>query len=267
MPQVIKNTWLNYIQKTTSQQMEQPLTDLVKVSEYLSLPQQFHNFFRHSIPMMYIVDYTTGQYRVASDSVQGVLGYRVTDFTEGGVGFTIEKYHPDDLRLFNEQIFPDRLNILKSMPPEQHKDYIFSFTYRLKDGHGTFTNLLQRNCFVHSDAKGNPLLSMGMVINLEHHCSSNPVTQSIERMATGVNPFPDLIEKKHYYLYEEDRFFSEREKEILKLSIEGLTHKEIAARLFVAEGTVLQHRKNMLRKSNTKNVAELVGYAFKNQLL
>ncbi len=76
-----------------------------------------------------------------------------------------------------------------------------------------------------------------------------------------------LVAKKAYYLNSEDGVFSKRELEILKWTIEGLTHKVIADKLFIAPGTVLLHRKNMLGKSGARNVAELVGYAFRNHLV
>lgn len=49
-----------------------------------------------------------------------------------------------------------------------------------------------------------------------------------------------------------------REKEILSFIAEGLSSKQIAARLFISENTVNNHRKNMLAKTGARSSAEMV---------
>jgi DNA-binding NarL/FixJ family response regulator len=49
-----------------------------------------------------------------------------------------------------------------------------------------------------------------------------------------------------------------REKEILSFIAEGLSSKQIAAKLIISENTVSNHRKNMLKKSGAKSSAELI---------
>ena len=55
-----------------------------------------------------------------------------------------------------------------------------------------------------------------------------------------------------------------REKEVLKLIVDGYSNKEISEELFIAESTVHNHRNNMLKKLNVKNTAGLVKYWFVN---
>ena len=54
-----------------------------------------------------------------------------------------------------------------------------------------------------------------------------------------------------------------REEEVLKLMAKGLTSLEIADQLFIAENTVESHRKNLFRKLEAKNMAELIKKASK----
>lgn len=51
-----------------------------------------------------------------------------------------------------------------------------------------------------------------------------------------------------------------REKEVIKLIIDGLTNEQIAEKLFLSPLTVSTHRKNVLSKLNLKNTAMLVKY-------
>lgn len=59
----------------------------------------------------------------------------------------------------------------------------------------------------------------------------------------------------------EKDFFSQREKEVLELLARGFSTKDIARELFITEKTVETHRKNMAKKANVKNTAELVAFA------
>ncbi len=52
-----------------------------------------------------------------------------------------------------------------------------------------------------------------------------------------------------------------REREVLKLLVEGKRTKEIAAALYISPHTVRRHRSNIMEKLNIKNLADLVKYA------
>ena len=52
-----------------------------------------------------------------------------------------------------------------------------------------------------------------------------------------------------------------REKEILELIADGMTNGEIAAHLFISVSTVDTHRKNLLAKFESKNIASLIKMA------
>ena len=54
-----------------------------------------------------------------------------------------------------------------------------------------------------------------------------------------------------------------RELEVLNLLSQGYSSKEISQKLFISPNTVEYHRKQLLRKSGAKNVAQLIGYAFR----
>ena len=51
---------------------------------------------------------------------------------------------------------------------------------------------------------------------------------------------------------------SKREREIVSFLEKGFTTKEIAEQLFLSNHTVDTHRRNILRKSEVKNTAQLI---------
>jgi DNA-binding NarL/FixJ family response regulator len=60
---------------------------------------------------------------------------------------------------------------------------------------------------------------------------------------------------------------TQRERQILELICQGLNSTEIAARLFLSERTVDNHRANLLDKTGCRNSLSLVLYAFRNNLI
>ena len=52
-----------------------------------------------------------------------------------------------------------------------------------------------------------------------------------------------------------------------KLLSTGYNSKEIGEKIFISSNTVEYHRKQLLRKTNSRNVAELIGKAYRTGLL
>lgn len=62
------------------------------------------------------------------------------------------------------------------------------------------------------------------------------------------------------------RPLTDREHEVLKLLSKGLISKEIAEVLKISKNTVENHKQNIFSKTSTKNLAELVAFAHKQDL-
>jgi len=60
---------------------------------------------------------------------------------------------------------------------------------------------------------------------------------------------------------------SKREQEIIDLLSLGLSSKEIAQKLYISRETVSSHRKNILSKTDSSNVASLIRFAFEKGIL
>lgn len=260
-------SWVDYINTMQSRAV---LPEQLKIDDMERMLNTHHHSggaFYHALPFIYLMDYTTGGYPKTSRTAKALFGYEPHQLTDGGIAFTLDKYHKDDMRLFNEQIFPDRLAILKKIPPEEHHKYIFSYSFRFRNIRNEYVNVMQRNCFIKSDAKGGPLMSLGILTSIDHFRTSNPVIQVVEKMGGYPGEAPEIIYKKAFYLNEEDKLFTAREKEVLLWTADGLTSREIAEKLCLSENTIINHRRNMQTKSNTKNVVELVSFAHRQHII
>lgn len=60
---------------------------------------------------------------------------------------------------------------------------------------------------------------------------------------------------------------SEREKEVVRLVVRGLSNKEIAEQMFISANTVMTHRRNIARKTQIHSPAGLTIYAIVNGLI
>lgn len=61
----------------------------------------------------------------------------------------------------------------------------------------------------------------------------------------------------------DQKLLTAREKEVLRLIVEGKSNKEIADVLFISVRTVERHRANIMDKLNLKNTADLIKYGIR----
>jgi DNA-binding CsgD family transcriptional regulator len=258
-----RDSWLSYmdgLKGKTSQEEQHRLTGF---DDFFNANRFVNSFLRHSIPFFYLLDYKTGLYINMSENF---AGYDSEAFLKNGINHTLEIYHTNHLRVFDKEIFPDRLAILKEIRPEEYKNHVFSYNMRIKNRNGEYENFLQRSCFL-PDTSGNPVCSMGILININHYNSDNPIIQTVDKIGGSVLNQNQTIYKKAYYLNEEDKLFSKREKEVLLWMADGLSSKMIAQKLFVSEHTVINHRRNMQNKVNAPNAIALVNFAIRNGIV
>ena len=56
---------------------------------------------------------------------------------------------------------------------------------------------------------------------------------------------------------------TKRELEVLELLSRGFNSKDISEELFISPNTVDYHRRQLLKKTESRNIAELIGNAFR----
>ena len=69
------------------------------------------------------------------------------------------------------------------------------------------------------------------------------------------------------FLEEMNERLSDRELDVLQQIVKGLSTQEIADKLFISRRTVEGHRANLISKTATRNVVDLVIYAIRNHLV
>lgn len=106
---------------------------------------------------------------------------------------------------------------------------------------------------------------------LKRSADSIEVNHCLEQVLGGKTYYTHEVQKKllnnSFDLLKSPVRFSDREWEVLKLICKGYATKKIADSINLSANTVEDYRKSLLRKTSTKNTAELVDYAHRNGLV
>jgi DNA-binding NarL/FixJ family response regulator len=111
------------------------------------------------------------------------------------------------------------------------------------------------------------MINAGVKGFIQKKATKPELQQAITDVFKGGNYFSQEIIKQlafktvKHQLHEE---LTTRENDVLNLVCKGHTSQEIAQKLFISIKTVEVHRTNIFRKVNTRNIAELIIWAVKN---
>lgn len=123
------------------------------------------------------------------------------------------------------------------------------------------------------------VMKLGAKGYLTKKCAGENIIEAIEAVYQGQEYFCDAVREKIFNsftqnnpklnkpLYVENPILSAREIEIITLISLEYSGKEISEQLFISMNTVETHRKNIMKKLQTKNTIGLVKYALKNNLI
>ena len=116
----------------------------------------------------------------------------------------------------------------------------------------------------------NQSLKAGVLGYMTKNCSATELIDAVVAVSKGEQAFGKSVSKLMIGRYadqakqkndKEEKPITKREKEILKLIVEGYTSPEIAKILFISSRTVETHRSNLMNKLDLKNTAALVRFA------
>ena len=216
----------------------------------------------------FVIDYSKKKYVLLKGNIKKTTGHLPDDFFGGGLDFIMDIVNRDDFKVYNDHIFKDSMGILKNIPHNEQHLYTFSHNFRLKTKDGQHICSLQRGSYITSRETGLPTHCYGTFQDISAFKSTTTVIHSIDKSSSGPNGVGHENLLTHYYYPNlEDQRLTRREKEILCWIAEGLSIKQAAHKLHIAESTVTNHRKNIMRKTNTKNVAQLIAYAVRHEII
>lgn len=90
------------------------------------------------------------------------------------------------------------------------------------------------------------------------------LAEALERVSLGECVISHHIKSK---LPPETSQFTEREFQLFRLLMQGITTKDIAERLNISPRTAEKHRENLFKKADVQNIAQLIELGYKWQIL
>ena len=109
------------------------------------------------------------------------------------------------------------------------------------------------------------LLRAGATGYIVKGAAPNDLVSAVRAVAAGqAYLYPSLA---RLLAKEPDTVLSARELEVLQLTAQGLTAREVGKKLSISSNTVERHRANIMSKLGVSNRAELIRYAIRRGLL
>jgi DNA-binding CsgD family transcriptional regulator len=249
---------IHYLKKETD------IQEIMGFFNYLNrFRSNFHLFRDH---IFYVIDYTRRTHILMTGAVVQVSGYQPGDFLNGGVDFIIDIFHKDDFKIWNSEVFTSILGFLAQQPHEDHQSFVFDVTYRMRNKSGKTFTAMQKGSYITDPKTLLPLYSYGVAFDISHLKNDTSMLRLISRYDDHNDEYHPLA-TDYYYPDPELSQLTRREKEILSWMADGYSTKQIADKFRLSGHTVVNHRKNMMRKTNCKNTAELIAFAIRRRII
>lgn len=208
----------------------------------------------------YIFDFVQMRYLYCSESIRDIMGgFTARDWIERGPEWVLTRVYPEDVRRLKD-LHQALFDFYYTIPVAEREGYKYVWECRIVRKDEKVIWLMQQGTFIEIDPEGRPMLTFDTISETTHHKKDNSMTLTMFRHEDN----PTL---KLYFPITGNGPFSKREIELIKLLAEGHSSKEIAEKLFISPHTVDTHRRNMLKKSGTKDSSKLVVYARENGLI
>ena len=195
------------------------------------------------------------QFDYVDANVKNVLGIDSKDFN---LDYFFNQVHPEDLEKLHLKEDTARGFLYEKITPAEIPFYKVVYLLRLKDVAGNYKTILHqsRAINVSDDGKIQQVLTVHSDVTFLDIPFNNKISFISQQK---LNYY--AIEKDGKYQFTENSFkniFTKREVEIIKHISEGKTYSQIAALLFRSINTISYHKKNIFRKSECNNSAQLI---------
>lgn len=240
-----------------------------KIAKYQSgsIPSDFEiKVYKKLLELFHVGDYYYYIFNTANSNVEytsegfeRVLGHSPDIFT---VEWILENMHPlDKPRFFEyEKLVTEFFNQLN---PEKVLKYKVSYDYRIKTKNGSYKWILQQVTTIQTDENGSVIRVVGVHTDISH-LKNNQKPSGLSFLGLDGEPSFLNVQDGKSLLNESSEKFTNKEKQILKLVVEGNTSKEISEILNKSIHTINSHRKNIFQKTESKTVAELIAKTIEN---
>lgn len=164
-------------------------------------------------------------------------------------------FHPGDRMLWCRDVFPDILKFIVSEPTIRPSDYRFIFNHRYIMKDGSISQFMHEGSIAIDEDKCMPVLNLNVFFEIADIKSDETIILTIFRYSAE-HGYRKVFTK--VYANTDDSVLTAREMEIVNLCREGHSSKMIAEKLNLSIHTVKNHKRNIMAKTKTHNISELI---------
>jgi DNA-binding CsgD family transcriptional regulator len=220
----------------------------------LEVHKKLLNTFHVGSFYYYILNIPLLQMEYVDENIINVLG--INNPNELSAENIFKWMHPRDINRFaaHEARVTE---FFRKLPPEKVTKYKVSYDYRLRRADGSYIWILMQTVTIQTNDEGAVIRVLGVHTDITH-LKTDEVPSGLSFLGLDGEPSFLNVDVPGFIRFEEDKTFTPREKQILRMMVGGKTSDEIAKQLFISLHTVSTHRKNILSKSGCRNIPELL---------
>jgi DNA-binding CsgD family transcriptional regulator len=172
-------------------------------------------------------------------------------------------FYPDDRLLWCEQVYPDIIDYFETVSTFDLPNFRISFNHRYINGKGVVSQFLHEGTLA-LDSNNEPVLNMKVFSEIGDIKNDDSIVLTIFKYSEEIG-----YEKvfNNVYVNKQDSVLTSRELEIIRHCHKGLSSKMIADKLSLSIHTVKNHKRNIMEKTMTHNITELIHLCIQNHWL
>ncbi len=232
--------------------------DKEQLSNYLITIDAFSRTTYRSI---YVIDYHTKKFDYVSENPLLLCGNSAEEVKTMGYKFYFKYVPEEDLELL-DTINKIGFEYYDTIAKKERQFYTISYDFHLCNDAGNTFLINHKLTPLFLTESGNVWKAI-CVVSL----SNNKEAGNICVYKQDDNRFWHYDLQGKFWKTDEQITLSEREREILLLSIQGYTINEVADKLFVSSATIKFHRKNLFDKLQVSNITEAIAFVTNNKLI
>ncbi|HAO08913.1 MAG TPA: helix-turn-helix transcriptional regulator [Chryseobacterium sp.] len=207
---------------------------------------------RMTYQSIYLVDYFQRQFLYVSDNPLFLCGFTPEQVKDLGFSFYLQQVPRNDLELLLE-INRAGFFFFEKIPVDERLHYTISYDFHLTQANNKNILINHKLTPLLLDEKGQMWASL-CIVSLSSHKDSGNI--EIRKKGSPIIYEYDRI-KKIWHQNERIRL-NEKEKQVLRLSAQGLTTKQIAASVFLSDDSIKVYKKNIFEKLSVNSITEAI---------
>ncbi|MFD1772104.1 LuxR C-terminal-related transcriptional regulator [Sphingobacterium suaedae] len=240
---LLADLWESYPNALSNNfQSEKSYSIVNHLSDILAIGPYYHYIIN-------IADYSLSQVSQNTKDIHGLTSQPTT------VKEIIDQIHPDDLD-FVLRAEEATLVKMQEIGFEHQLLLKTSYCFRMRVSNGSYHLFHHQAIHLAKDDSGRLSTALNIHTDIHH------VTQKNNKivLVTGIGTRDDYcqIDLSSELAINNIPSFSKREMEVISLMAKGNSSPQIAEKLFISPFTVRTHRKNLFKKTETKNVGEFI---------